>query len=874
VLRNLVEARSSLGTAASRFELGHAVLGACPNEGTPLATPARWQETVGWFANLIDMFPDNPFITAVQWVAEAVVWIAETGVEIMPGIASMQSGGELVSQLQAPPGPSPAAYSAIAANFRADAALWQRLLDMGIDGFFGGANDLVVPTEGGWRIDEAIAAIPESRVACFGPGGNLRPALGDVHHLNIMNASETQRFLVEALEGQPHNLPPVALRSRLPDRRARVALEALQPLAAARASMGPEPAPGRPSAIANISPVYNDTFQIVVLDGGTAGNRLGRGNRGNDLRLMASYAGARVVAPFASRGGEAGRRWYEIIKRHETIRNYVMGRAAEPNEEFLIEYGKLLFEMLFQADVRSLYDVARSLERKGRLNVLFTSMIPWIGDKPWEFAYDPTRSTFLATEDIHFVRNALGAIPAERILPRAGPLRILAAIAQPIGSGKLSSEQEEEAIRRGFAPLTEEGMVEIEVLRATTPAKLHGWLSTGNYDIVHFIGHGEWDEKKKKGVLLFEGENGKQFRVEERTVREVLCQRGVRLIFLNACESGRESGNDFNKGIAQSLVAHGVPAVVANQFPVLDSSATAFSQHFYWALAQGQTIAEAARESRIAVNYSLAGETIDWAVPVVYARDPAGSLCESRRLSPASFTAPQATSTQRRSTLAHPVKVAVWDVNYVFPKIDETITALNAAQDRFGFEVVHTSAPIGTWQYAGKQRLGKEVHIYANHVARKLKAKTVQLGVSYLFCITDRLIDYTDTNGDYNTGIYGWWPDKDDEDTDLADDLIIFSAAIEDLPVSGREGARVLTNALVMGLAARRANVGCHLLRGARSRSAKEAQRHCPLYEDPDIDVKLIASPQRFDPQCRRELAGALPRGDVAALDTLLRVFD
>ena len=93
--------------------------------------------------------------------------------------------------------------------------------------------------------------------------------------------------------------------------------------------------------------------------------------------------------------------------------------------------------MLFKGDVRSLYDVARSIERTSKLNVIFTSMIPNVADKPWGFAYDPTRATFLSTEDIHFVRNALGAVPAERIIPRTGPLRILAAIAQPIGSGNL-----------------------------------------------------------------------------------------------------------------------------------------------------------------------------------------------------------------------------------------------------------------------------------------------------------------------------------------------------------------------------------------------------------------------------------------------------
>ena len=78
-------------------------------------------------------------------------------------------------------------------------------------------------------------------------------------------------------------------------------------------------------------------------------------------------------------------------------------------------------------------------------------------------------------------------------------------------------------------------------------------------------------------------------------------------MFLNACESGRGGRADFNKGVAQSLVAHGLPALVANQYSVLDSSATSFAQHFYWSLAQGMSIGQAAREARIAVNYSLHG---------------------------------------------------------------------------------------------------------------------------------------------------------------------------------------------------------------------------------------------------------------------------
>ena len=75
-----------------------------------------------------------------------------------------------------------------------------------------------------------------------------------------------------------------------------------------------------------------------------------------------------------------------------------------------------LFNAMFPGTVRRLYDAARvdRLLSGGRLDVVITSMVDWVADKPWEFAYDPNRQSFLATEDVNFTRNVLTAIPAER----------------------------------------------------------------------------------------------------------------------------------------------------------------------------------------------------------------------------------------------------------------------------------------------------------------------------------------------------------------------------------------------------------------------------------------------------------------------------
>ena len=50
-------------------------------------TPKRWEETVGWVANLLEMFPvDNPFTTGAAFVANGLEWIANHAAGDLPGL--------------------------------------------------------------------------------------------------------------------------------------------------------------------------------------------------------------------------------------------------------------------------------------------------------------------------------------------------------------------------------------------------------------------------------------------------------------------------------------------------------------------------------------------------------------------------------------------------------------------------------------------------------------------------------------------------------------------------------------------------------------------------------------------------------------------
>ena len=218
VLRNIVERASALGPGARRFKLGHAVLVASPNTGTPLATPDRWEQTLDWLANIIDFFPDNPFTTGAELVANGLSWLANHLFVDVPGLHAMDGRGEPIDLLQGEPGPPADAYSALVANYNPSSGIPARFFDAGIDQFFAGANDLVVPTAGGWQVDRVVKPfIPGDRIGCYGPGGNL--AADSISHTAFFSRRESVDFLVNALEGRRHRLVDIDPRRPLPDRR-------------------------------------------------------------------------------------------------------------------------------------------------------------------------------------------------------------------------------------------------------------------------------------------------------------------------------------------------------------------------------------------------------------------------------------------------------------------------------------------------------------------------------------------------------------------------------------------------------------------------------------------------------------------------------
>src|SRR5674476_182578 len=109
-----------------------------------------------------------------------------------------------------------------------------------------------------------------------------------------------------------------------------------------------------------------------------------------------------------------------------------------------------------------------------------------------------------------------------------------------------------------------------------------------------------------------------------------------------------------------------------------------------------------------------------------------------RELTRDAMRTPLVASSARSATDLHEFRVAVWDVNHIFPDLESTVRRMNEAQNRFGFEVVDISIPLGAWQHIK----GEGLQLNANIAARGLNNKRQELGVDFLFCIIDKLITY------------------------------------------------------------------------------------------------------------------------------------
>lgn len=372
-------------------------------------------------------------------------------------------------------------------------------------------------------------------------------------------------------------------------------------------------------------------------------------------------------------GGQASLRFtppFTLAQVGPTLAKSVAQRGVVGSDEDehqgsggVAEIGESLYASLFRDGIGRVLSQTEGLVASGsdngiriRMNFdLRESGIATVAALPWELMRRPGElGPLLASTQTVLVRSLDMPAPA-MLRPIKGPLRVLLIKANPKGTAALDLSRESEMVARALAELPGVVVEEVDPVQD----KIFSRCIRNDYHVVHYMGHGDF-AAAEGGMLLLEDEAGNAAPTSADAFAHLFRDEPLRLVFLNACETGvtpRLATLHPFAGVAAALVSNGVPAVVAMQFPISDRAALRFSKTFYESLTAGQPVDVAVAQGRRALYLNAArGSQGDigvgeWATPVLYLRDGEGALLP---IVPAQSEAPAPAPAPERAPVPEP----------------------------------------------------------------------------------------------------------------------------------------------------------------------------------------------------------------------------
>jgi len=352
------------------------------------------------------------------------------------------------------------------------------------------------------------------------------------------------------------------------------------------------------------------------------------------LRIEPGDAGAYRVTALGPDGATATGRFTPLTEEEldDFVRRVGVPRTRGTQSSQMDEakaLGERLFQELFAEDVGDVFHGARVIAagrgRGLRLSFALTG-VPKLMGLPWEFLYERSEDLFLAQSLYTPLVRSLDFKTAPSPMSLKLPLRILGLASSPAGFQRLDVRAERTKLESALAPLIKEKAVKIDWLESATLAELDTRIGAPDeLHVLHYIGHGAYDEATQSGVLVLENDRGKPHEVPgDRICALVRNQRSLRLVVLNACEGARVSHVDPFSGVATSLLRCGLPAVIGMQTEITDEAAITFSTRLYTALAQGYPIDGALTQARTAIFIS--DRNVEFGTPVLFLRSAEARL--------------------------------------------------------------------------------------------------------------------------------------------------------------------------------------------------------------------------------------------------------
>ena len=296
-------------------------------------------------------------------------------------------------------------------------------------------------------------------------------------------------------------------------------------------------------------------------------------------------------------------------------------KRAKPRPSMKV-LGKQLFDLIFIGDIYGIYRAHLSLESKTILQ-LDLSSAPSLINLPWEVLYDYRRNNFIGLSGkVYPVRYLSLPVATKDVESKKDSLSVLVVISH---ENDLEVEEEWINIQKLFGNSVTKNIIKLNRLEDVSYKGLQDNSLSFSPDIVHFIGHGEFDEFEKSASLRLRSKSGNIDYISADDLGNVLgAIHNLKLLVLNSCQGSLTASDDMYIGMSHRLLQLGVPSVISMQNKISDSAAIIFSERLYHFLLSSLPLEMAVTEARKSI-FKVSDEK-NWYLPVLYTRSVKNTL--------------------------------------------------------------------------------------------------------------------------------------------------------------------------------------------------------------------------------------------------------
>lgn len=295
--------------------------------------------------------------------------------------------------------------------------------------------------------------------------------------------------------------------------------------------------------------------------------------------------------------------------------------TTSPYSSRLMQYlGMNLWRWVFDGQILGSLERSRGIAMGQHTRLRFRLEIrdPNLIAFPWEIMQcEPGQSAMSLSPDLLFSRTSteVDALPDLRT---DKALTILLVLGQ---DQNLQLEQEAAILQQILADTSVGGTQRyapciVNQLLQPTPQQLINELETKAYNVFFYAGHGLPDPD---GGLLFLRPDMPLNGIE---LAQVLTRTGVKLAVFNACWGAQPAARNHQaiptSSLAEVLIRHGVPAVLAMRDKIADRESHSFIQAFTEALRSHKAIDEAVAQARQELLTLYKFNQPAWTLPVLY----------------------------------------------------------------------------------------------------------------------------------------------------------------------------------------------------------------------------------------------------------------